>query len=337
MIALAPEHDDGLRLWEEIQGQFCGGAILLGNGFSANIWPKFVYGSLFDHAGELTPEDRGVFRCLGDTKNFELVLGGLQIAQIIGKELGTDVSKYSERYETIRHGLEEAIKRVHLTHKVLGQRAREHIADHLKFYEDVYSTNYDLAVYWSIMERKGKGFSDFFGLGQKFSPEIAFRCSSVTRIHYLHGGVHLYKLPSGETRKIKREDPNSLIDLSQLPRTNGEIPLFITEGTSAQKLTEISNSDYLAYCFQRLAYEAKPLVILGHSLSTSDAHIRRVIATHKSRPIAVSIRASNKTQSGSIARAKREICNALDRDDVQFFDPSSHPLAEGWLTAIWQV
>ena len=68
-----------------------------------------------------------------------------------------------------------------------------------------------------------------------------------TRVLYLHGGIHLARLVNGRTLKRRCTwEGGSLQRSLWLPREDGAIPLFITEGTSRDKEKAIGRSDYLS-------------------------------------------------------------------------------------------
>jgi hypothetical protein len=105
--------DGSLVRWEEIADAAEWQALLLGNGLSIEVWPKFDYGSLYEHAqdGTLTKEDRALF---GDTSNFERVLADLNVAIRICDSLGIDTAPLYARYRSIQRALGHAIREVHL-------------------------------------------------------------------------------------------------------------------------------------------------------------------------------------------------------------------------------
>src|SRR5690606_2616734 len=100
--------------------------------------------------------------------------------------------------------------------------------------------------------------------------EIWGKC---TKVLYLHGGLHLYHLPYGATFKRSATIQANLLDLFGTPYKNGAVPLFISEGTSEDKLRSIYGSDYLSFAFAQFARYRGPTVVFGHGLGDSDAHL----------------------------------------------------------------
>src|SRR4051812_1945246 len=111
-MALKPP-DGRLHHWEDIEDEQDWEVLLLGNGLSVNVWPKFKYGSLFDHArrGGLTAEDRALF---DGSPNFERVLGDLNVAIRTADLVGVDTRLLYERYRSIQLALGHAVRAVHL-------------------------------------------------------------------------------------------------------------------------------------------------------------------------------------------------------------------------------
>jgi hypothetical protein len=84
--------DGSLASWDEISDAAEWQGLLLGNGLSINVWPRFGYGSLFDHAqdGSLTATDRVLFQ---SRSNFELVLADLNVAIRTCDLVGVDTAR----------------------------------------------------------------------------------------------------------------------------------------------------------------------------------------------------------------------------------------------------
>jgi hypothetical protein len=96
-----PPPDGLLRDWRDIETRHEWQTVLLGNGLSINVWPRFRYGSLFEHAsrGGLTEKDRRLF---GERTNFERVLAELNGAIRVGDVLGLDTGPIYDRYRGIQ-------------------------------------------------------------------------------------------------------------------------------------------------------------------------------------------------------------------------------------------
>jgi hypothetical protein len=101
-----PLPDGSLMSWEDIRQEYPWSVLLLGNGLSVGVWPRFAYPSLFKKAqslgaGVLSPEDLALFERLG-TQNFEFVLGQLNSAVAVAEAIGNDSTELLARYQSVQ-------------------------------------------------------------------------------------------------------------------------------------------------------------------------------------------------------------------------------------------
>src|SRR5690606_10460737 len=109
-------------------------------------------------------------------------------------------------------------------------------------YHSVYSTNYDLLAYWAVMHAP-EHFDDRFGELATFDPHAP--AAKATRMLYLHGGMHLVKNLDGSVRKLLSSGSTLLGSFAI--NALDDVPLFICEGSSEEKLKIIRSSDYLSF------------------------------------------------------------------------------------------
>jgi hypothetical protein len=331
----SPFIDSQLVDWSEIKERFCNGGILIGNGFSQAVWRKFGYSSIYESACSseytshpLTAEDKRLFDVM-KTRNFEAVLSRLSGASEVNKVFGQDFDYLEERYEHIKTALGEAVKAVHVPWDRMPLDLLLEIKKSLGEYKYIYSTNYDLLPYWSIMAGGNpNGFKDLFW-GRLDDGTSCFDIldnsvyDNCTRIFYLHGALHIYRDPeTGKTCKLKNRVVSNLLNIDK-------IPLFITEGSSSDKLKAIRSSDYLLFSYNQLLKHTDSLVIFGHSLSQSDSHLIDAIRKSGCSCIAISLRSSNSSEEIIQRKANLyyALCNGrLQRPELFFFDAQTHPL-----------
>lgn len=282
MKAVSQQSGD-LHSWDEISDQGWTG-ILVGNGASIAVWDRFRYASLYQAAlstemsGPLTDQDQALFDAMG-TQNFEAVLSALLTSKIVSGALHLDTRLIGERYESIRQALIEAVISVHIPWTSIQTRVLEQIRTALRAYDSVYSTNYDLLVYWAIMSGTPKEFPDYFwGANNSFdSGKTEIWVKHPTRVLYLHGAVHLYRDTFSITFKAKAEESWNLLEQFAGRQQRDVVPLFISEGTSENKLEAIRRSDYLSFAYEQFSRHEGPLVVFGHSLGESDQHLVAVM------------------------------------------------------------
>ena len=321
-MTITPE----LRPWPEVAGEADWGVLLLGNGASQAVWREFSYPSLFQVArtrnrnNPLQPEDEALFRALGNTRNFEGVLAGLDVSRRVMGALGIEMQKVEERYESIRAALVEAVHLVHVPWRLIDEEVLRAVRAALLEYEYVFSTNYDLVVYWSMMVGEGSRFRDFFW-GGPFDSSDTEVWGKATKVLYLHGGLHLYRSWNGSTFKDRAAPFENLLD--RFGTLQNSTPLFISEGTADEKQNAIRRSDYLSFALQRFSTRKAPLVVFGHGLGDSDSHLVDAVNRHRGRRIAYSVLPGS---DADIIQRKAAVTGRFPEAEITFFDATTHPL-----------
>ena len=317
--------------WDDLQHLGWSG-LLVGNGSSIAVWEDFRYDSIYEMASSediehpLIEQDIELFNSFG-TRNFERVLSALLTARAVNQSLGIEDEQIAPRYDSIRTALFEAVRSVHIPWHLLPDENKLLIQEALLNYDFVYSTNYDLILYWSILAQSGgEGFKDYFwNEDEGFDIGNTEVWQKVTKVLYLHGGIHLYRNAFGQTFKRRARNSGNLLDSVGDLYRDDSIPLFVSEGSSSQKLASILGSDYLSFAYSRLSLHEGPLVIFGHALDEeSDSHIIDIIDNWRERDIAISI------NSNSDGRERiRRLANAHDAfpsANLHFFESNTHPL-----------
>ncbi len=69
--------------------------------------------------------------------------------------------------------------------------------------------------------------------------------------------------------------------ISNAIEQESRLPLYVAEGTSAQKMRKINSKPYLRYCYDTLRWNSAPIFVYGHSADENDAHIYRAIFSSK--------------------------------------------------------
>ena len=180
---------------------------------------------------------------------------------------------------------------------MVGVRTIPSLFKALREYKFVYSTNYDLLLYWASMERGGKGFLDYFWGGESrdtfdvSDTEIWRAREGWTRILFVHGGIHLRRIRDGGTRKASASE-GAILDQFETVFAGDESPLLISEGDSDDKLESIRSSDYLTFGHQMFGSHEGGLVVFGHSLSDQDNHLVAPMRAWRENPIAIAVRPS---------------------------------------------
>lgn len=316
--------EEQLRSWADISDEFADSTLLLGNGTSRAIWAGFDYASLYEVAGEyqiahrLSIEDIALFEAFGTT-NFEGVLRRLAEGASTNAVLGLESALHQERHSHIRSALLDAVHAVHVPWDRVPDATLDRVADALINHRAVFTSSYDLLLYWSLM-RRPDDLGDFFWRGcfDINDTEMHFDRRPV---YYVHGALHLIRRADGRTCKLIRHDRNLLAQFLEDPDAE---PLFVSEGTADDKLEAIRRSEYLTFAYDRLTRIEGKVVVFGHGLGQEDAHIAAAIRDPGLR-IAVGIRAQ--TTEEFMARAGH-YTNVLAGTQLTFFDATTHPLGD---------
>jgi hypothetical protein len=330
--------DGSLPAWEDIEDAADWRVLLLGNGLSINVWPKFDYGSLFKQAKlgdehcRLDEVDLALFKRF-ETENFEVVLGSLDTAIRATTAVGQDAGALMERYESIRLSLGGAVRSVHITRAGVPDITLETIKLVMEDHESIFTTSYDLLVYWAM------GFGDkfdrladlFWSEGPhgrcEFDPEQTEVWDRWVPVYFLHGALHLIAHGSGATRKLLRTPSETVLEQVGQPIDGDPHArlLVVSEGSSRDKLRAIQANAYLTYALGQLADCDLPLVVFGSALGDHDKHLVEAINKHPGRPVAVSVLADNDLEARIL---KAEICSRVSTRELYFYDARTHRLGD---------
>jgi hypothetical protein len=314
----------GLDDWAAIQGDGWE-SLVAGNGLSIAVSPTFAYTSLYNVAG-LTVAEEQIFTALG-TQNFELVLDYLRIARVVCQQLHGGGPAVTQQYTAIRTKLVAAVNAHHVDWAAVPNADLTRICTALQHHRNVWTTSYDLIIYWAMMSHPSptQAFADAFWNNPFDSADAEPNNQNATRVWWPHGALHLHRLPDGSTEKQQHRPGSPLLSLLNTPYKGSDLPLFVSEGTAADKLRAIRGSDYLNYAYTELAKSSGPLVVFGQRLDAQfEQHIIDAINRHPHRTIAYGVWATNQPDANfEVARIQQLFPQA----NLRFYDSSTHPLS----------
>lgn len=326
-----------VKSWAEVEAQSPGGwpGLLVGNGASLNVSTAFGYPTLYQKACNLGPPrgfdavDQQLFERF-ETRDFEIVLGNLRTTLQVGEILHTakqDRQRVRERYDRVKGALVGAVQSLHPKRAAVGHDRLAAIGQALLAYDWVFSTNYDLLIYWAANEVGIRNFYDFLRGDPCRFREANKVPAKGTKLLFLHGGLHLFVPIQGPYREIvhKRVGKTENI-LSQLGPYR-DAPLVITEGSANDKLLAIREHPYLIFAYEALATFKEPLVIFGSKLGDSDGHLLDVLARQPKRKMAISIRETGAAANSVMSRLENTFPDAT----LSFFKADTHPLGDAAL------
>lgn len=327
--ALLVESKKGAMIkdWNEIK-QYRFETLLLGNGFSIGISDRFKYESLLDQIDlfdiPMYPMARDLFReDKVNTHNFEEILRVIYHASLVNF-YNQDAIK--QLYFNVQKSLIDAVNQSHVAYSDVPIEA---VADELKKYGSIFTTNYDLILYWSLMGAFSfRGFCDYFwSYGCEFDLSNTTIWDSKRPIYYLDGAVHLKTNPDGVVYKVTASEDRTLSDIIS-SKNMGNTPLFISEGKSEIKLRRIRENYYLGFCYDKLLRNNKNMVVYGHGLDKEyDEHILSALKKAPMEKLAFSVFSGlGAEQKEAFASNIRVYFSNTDKE-LHFFESDTHPLS----------
>jgi hypothetical protein len=267
--------------------------LLLGNGFSiAYDSAIFSYNALHDFITALDDKDLSIILRVFETRNFEVVMRQLDAFSALIAAFGGDPQlkkKVDAASAKLKTSLLKAVKALHPEHVFkIPEKQSEACSRFLKIFLDskggIYSTNYDLLLYWVLMRnsivnhvdgcgRELENAGEFVPPEEQVWSELTWgKNRSEQNVFYLHGALPLF---DNGVAVIKEEydEYNYLLEKISARMEKGEYPIFVTAGDGKQKLGHIRHNQYLTYCYDRLCEIEGSLVTFGFSFGSYDEHI----------------------------------------------------------------
>lgn len=287
-----------IRQWGEISGQPWS-SLLLGNGASIALHPEFRYPTLHGvaEARGLLPTSGPIFRALGTT-DFEHVLLGCWYAERVNASLGSPSRDITRAYAEVRAALIQAVRAVHPEHATIVALL-QHAAAFASNFATVVTLNYDVTLYWAMLlfnADRGKWFKDAFIRDGAFEPDWEFLrfprwpAEGSTMVFYPHGSVAIARDDLGRETKLSAGATDLLNAIAATWNTGNTVPVFVSEGASADKVAAIRRSRYLSSVYDDVLPKlGDGLVVYGWSFDERDRHILTAIAKNAPQQLAVSV------------------------------------------------
>jgi hypothetical protein len=321
-----------IHQWSDIAENYCG-TVLLGNGASIGIDRSFSYPSLKQHAirhGLLTENVQRLFDYF-NTDDFELMLRLVWQANRVNLALNIVDDETRNAYEHVRGSLIQAVRSIHPEYNEVEEQFSD-IARFLSRFKTVLSLNYDLSLYWVIMfsnrEFNGHSFKDCFIRGEfdddwtRFRESIGQSDRRTTLIFYPHGSLVLARNILEQEEKLEAQGGDLLRSILRQWESSDYIPLFVSEGTSDQKVKAIHNSYYLNTVYREvIPAVGRNLTIYGWGFGEHDIHILNRLSKSVVSRIAVSVFGADQAYCNRAYQMIRDHVGA--HISVDFFDCES--------------
>lgn len=180
--------------------------LLLGNGFSIACKKDiFTYGTLFERADfrNLSPNIRRAFELL-QTTDFEEVMKALgeasELVDLYSPASHALATEMSQDSEALKEVLVRAISQSHPEFPAeISNQSFISCRKFLSNFTSLYTMNYDLLLYWTIMQNElepSLNFDDGFRTPDTGPADyVTWEVQKANRqdIHYLHGSLHIFQ------------------------------------------------------------------------------------------------------------------------------------------------
>jgi len=265
--------------------------LIVGNGFSMAYNSEiFSYNALHKFIEQLNDELLLKLFDIVKTKNFEMVMQQLDNFAELIRAFGSDaklLEKVSRASDYLKSSLIEAIKKLHPEHvfKISDEESKQcaqFLSTYLSKKGNIFSTNYDILLYWVLMRNNIESHVDGFGRDREddesdpdSEPEYSelrwgkYRGSQ--NVHYLHGALPIFDVGIDI---IKEEyDGRFLLEKIEERLQAKQYPVFVAAGNGKEKLGHIMHNRYLCYCYEALSNIEGSVVTFGFNFGEYDHHI----------------------------------------------------------------
>jgi len=313
--------------------------LLIGNGFSRACRDDiFAYTALFERADfrNLSPLARRAFDVLRTT-DFEVVMRALRDTAALVEIYAPDRPELANALRQDADGLREVLVRaIADNHPAYpGEIEPQRYAACRRFlshFDDVYTLNYDLLLYWAVMQTEippAIVSDDGFRTPEEGTQEyVTWEPGRHNQnIHYLHGALHVFDAGTEVQKYTWTNTGIRLIDQIREALNRNLYPIFVAEGESAQKYKRIRHSDFLHKAYRSFQEIGNSLFVYGHAMAPNDDHITRLIGRGKLKHLFVGLYGNEDSDGNqSIRRKVQTLQGQRSRRyplSVEFFDAQS--------------
>lgn len=273
----------GILKFEEELNRANKKSIIIGNGFG-NSFDKAFGSKCFSWNNLLElceiEEDSPLYALLQECNlDFELAHQKLNNAIDVFVEYGECEDKihfYQQQVELLREQLVLAVSASHpnsfanatpeMSAKIESGRR------FLMQFDEIYSLNYDLLLYWLRCYRKPYIGTDSFCNSNEYD-DLVFSPDDNSNFLFPHGALFLNRNGISAT-KVRSSQYDPILAVVERNIENGVFPITVSEGTGRQKREVIRGNKYLSYCYDRLQKVEGSVFSFGCSfMCGKDEHI----------------------------------------------------------------
>jgi len=272
----------------------------------------------------------------------ERLRAGSALASVYGAADGISTAMLSDA-EALRELLAVTIASAHPAGPhALSADEFAHCRAFLLPFNNVYTANYDLLLYWAALNnesgqesiRADDGFRQPEDGPEDYvvwEPEQNYSQT----IHYLHGALHLFDAGPELRKYTWRNTGVPLIGQIRSALALGMFPHIVTEGTADEKLARIYHSAYLAKSLRSFSNIGGGLIVLGMAFTSNDQHLFKAMVRSKVTRFGVGVFGDATSDSNkaliataeSLALLASETRRGRHRDiEIRFFNAATAPV-----------
>ena len=314
--------------------------LLLGNGFSRACRDNlFAYDALFARAEDrFCPRLMGAFEAL-DTTDFEKVMRALKQTEMLLRVYSADdkslVHSLRRDADSLRKILAQVIASNHPERSIeISDDQFRSCRAFLKNFKNIYTLNYDLLLYWTLMKDDIDELSlksdDGFRQPDDGPREYVvwdINDPGQQNVFYLHGALHVFDAGPEVQKYTWSNTGMALIDQIREALEASRYPIFVSEGTSESKLERIMHSSYLIRGYRSMSQIGGSLFIYGHSLQENDEHVLKCIRDSKVLKVFVSIFGDPDSAENRLIMSRAQSLSSgrrgHQRREIMFYDATS--------------
>jgi hypothetical protein len=230
----------------------------------------------------------------------------------------------------VRTALIEAVHSVHPVHADVAAELQR-VGAFASVFPTVVSLNYDLTLYWAMLlfnAANGSWFKDAFHHGE-FQTDWGYLrrplhpATGATLVFYPHGSLSVARDYIGDETKITVAAGDLLDTITRRWSSGHYVPVFVSEGTSKEKVAAIRRSHYLTNVYEEvLPSLGERLVVYGWSFDERDQHVLDAIAVNPPKRMAVSVFTGQPDgdQQAFCHQVLKAVGRSLADTNVTFFD-----------------
>lgn len=195
----------------------------------------------------------------------------------------------------------------------------------------VFTTNYDLILYWVIAKYNNSNTEDPIPYNDGFETRRGNKwywekeTSEDQNLFFLHGAFNI--LQQERDKSVYKPMHDQLCYQPIEDRfQNGLKPVFVSKRIGREKKKQINCSSYLQFCIEKLRDLSGSLVVIGLRLESNDSHIVEAIKqAMESNKLALYYGIYGGDDVSKKGEEKR-IRKAFGTNDIVFFDSGTAPM-----------